>query len=498
MLEFLRKQLAALLERRAAAATARDAAIAAATAESRALTTEESAAFDARLAEVTQIDTDVTAMNARIAEVETQETRSAESARSLADAGLTGPDRGTPELMQKTKAVSDPYEVHNLGRMQARSQALAVIERAGKDDIVTAANQGYIERLMKRDAKSFNGDYIARRILLTENDHYRSAFVKKTMFGADAALTPEETRAVAAFQDFEYRAASEGTTTAGGFGIPVLIDSSIILTSGAADVPLLRISRIETITTKEWKGVSSGAPSWSFDTEGTAVSDDMTTLAQPNVITYTARGFIPYSVEVSMDYPNFAAEMQGLIEQGYIDLLAQKTAIGSGSTEPWGIFTAIDQTAASEVVSTTDGAFGGEDIFKVWNALPERARMRASWFMDVTHESKIRQFATGTNSMAYFTIDLSEGGISRINGRPVYLSDYAPAFSSTTGAANRVVVGDFRHYVVAQRAGMNLELVPMMFDVTNNMPTLQRGWLAWARVGADSVADQMFRLLQNQ
>ena len=42
------------------------------------------------------------------------------------------------------------------------------------------------------------------------------------------------------------------------------------------------------------------------------------------------------------------------------------------------------------------------------------------------------------------------------------------------------------------------ELVPHLFDVTNNRPTGQRGWFAWARVGADSIVDNAFRLLQNQ
>jgi predicted phage gp36 major capsid-like protein len=45
---------------------------------------------------------------------------------------------------------------------------------------------------------------------------------------------------------------------------------------------------------------------------------------------------------------------------------------------------------------------------------------------------------------------------------------------------------------------MNLELVPHLFDVTNNLPTGSRGWFAWARFGGNSVNDRAFRLLQNQ
>lgn len=281
-----------------------------------------------------------------------------------------------------------------------------------------------------------------------------------------------------------------------------MIDPSIILTSGAADAPILRIARTVQITNNVWKGVSSAAPTWSWDAEAAAVSDDAVTLAQPSVTAYMARGFIPYSIEIGMDYPSFASEMSLLISQGYTDLLAVATATGSGSGQPTGIFTAIAANSSQQVATTTDGAFGGVDVFKTWNALPERYRSRATWFMSTSVESAIRQFAAAAgSSSAYFTVDLSEGGVSHINGRPVALSDYAPTFTGsvpgTTGGQNVLVVGDFSNYLIAQRAGMSVENIPMMFDVTNNLPTGQRGWFAWARAGANSINDKAFKILLN-
>jgi HK97 family phage major capsid protein len=67
-----------------------------------------------------------------------------------------------------------------------------------------------------------------------------------------------------------------------------------------------------------------------------------------------------------------------------------------------------------------------------------------------------------------------------------------------TGTQPLLVVGDFRGYVVAQRAGMTVEFIPMLFDVTNNRPTGQRGWFAWARVGGGVVNSAGFRLLTNR
>lgn len=384
-----------------------------------------------------------------------------------------------------------------------RSSALRQIDR---DRNVSTAVGDRLNELIRTDTEDFDGGYIAERLLITETDAYRSAWMQK-LLDPHASLSGDEAMALRRLRDLDRRygvsrAMNEGTTTAGGFGVPVYIDPSIIVTSGAADVPILQVARIEQITNQVWKGVSSAGMTWSFDGEATEVSDDSPTLAQPLVTAYMARGFIPHSVEVGMDYPNFAQEMGILLAQGYTDLLAAKTMTGSGTAEPWGVFTRLDATASSEVVVTTDGSFGAVDVLKVWNALPERYRNRAAWTMSVSVESAIRGFASAAGgSSSYFTIDLSQGGLTRLNGRPVVTTDYAPSFASsvpgTTGAANILAVGDFRQYIVASRAGMSVEQIPHLFGASGR-PTSQRGFLAWARVGADIVNTNGVRLLQNQ
>lgn len=393
-----------------------------------------------------------------------------------------------PTFVRKAEQPA-PTEVRSLTRTEARDAAMRILDGAD-GDLVSDANKGHLETMVRSRTVNADGDAIARRILLTENEHYRSAFAKGVT-QAQPAFTSEEARALS-----EFRAASIGTDSAGGFGVPVLIDPTILITSGAADVPVLRVARIETITTDEWKGVSSAAAAWSWDGEAGEVSDDMTTLAQPNVVAHKAQAFIPYSIEVGQDYPNFAAEMSRLLDQGYIDLMASATITGSGSSAPFGIFTALDANTNVEVVVTTDGAFGAVDIDKVWASLPERYRRNAVWLMNVDVENEIRAFGSGT-ATSRFTVDQTREGISLLNGKPVLLSDSAPTFTGTTGASNILVVGDFSNYLVAQRAGMNIELVPHLLG-SNRRPSGQRGWYAWARVGADSINDNGFRLLQNQ
>jgi HK97 family phage major capsid protein len=454
-------------------------------AELRARIVELSEKDDITADENTELDACLEAHEARTAEFDALEARQARinSARERVVERAAGVD--APQVMKRTATDID---VARASRTEIRDAALAILDKNGKH--LAGRNGDHVDALLRTRSQITDGGQIAKRMVLTESDAYRSAFMKGVTQG-NPAFTAEEARALD-----EFRAMSEGVDTAGGFGIPVLIDPTIILTSGAAAAPVLDLARVVTITTDEWKGVSSAGVSWSYDGEGTEVSDDAPTLAQPTVPVYTARGFIPYSVEVGDDYPAFAAEMRRLLDAGYIDLVAQQTITGSGSSSPTGIFTALDANTNVEVVVTTDGTFSAVDLLKVWKSLPERYRASATWIMNTDVENEIRTFAAGADS-AYYTVDLTNGGIGTLFGRPIRTTDYAPEFSGTTGAANILVVGDFSNFLVAQRAGMSLELVPHLFGA-NQRPTGQRGWFASARHGFDSVNDLGFRLLQNQ
>lgn len=384
-------------------------------------------------------------------------------------------------------------EVGRLGGGEVRDAGRRLVDSARH----LASHQGdHVVKLLERavDDENVSSDYIARRLVITESPEYRAAFTQ-LMSTATPVLSAPEAAAVRSLQELE-RAMSIGSSTSGGYGVPVLIDPTIILTGQQSANPFFGISRVETITTDRWKGVSSAGVTWSWDAEATEVSDDSPTLGQPEIPVHTARGFVPFSIEVGSDYPNLQTELATLLSEGYAELTAEAFAIGDGSGKPRGIFHKLDANTNVEVVVTTDGAFGKADISKVWTALPDRAKVNATWLMSEDVKEEIRNF--DGDDFAGRTVDLT-GAEFRIRERAVAASGYAPAFTGVTTAANILVVGDFRKYVIAQRAGMSLEFVPHLFGVTNNRPTGQRGMFAWARVGADTIDDTAFRLLlQNQ
>lgn len=383
--------------------------------------------------------------------------------------------------------------VRRLLPREARDRAMRVLESRDAAHM-TADQKDEVDKRLRTMGSA--ADDLARRILVTENDAYREAWMKMvTNPNAGAYLSDEERRAMQAYE--EYRAMSEGTTTAGGFGIPVFIDPSIILTAQGSGNPFLELAQQVTINTNAWKGVSSAGVTWAFQAEAAATTDNSPTLAQPTVPVQMARGFIPYSIELGQDYPDFANQMATLLASGYDELLVDKFTRGTGTGEPQGILTALSANTNTRVTLTTAGNLGAADPYKVWAAVPQRFRRNASWLMSVATNNAVRQLGTANVYHAY-TVNLPEGWTDSLFRRGVYESPYMPDTTTSTSATiGLAVVGDFSNYLIARRGGMSVELVPQIFDVTNNRPTGQRGWFAYARIGGGSINDVGFRLLVN-
>jgi HK97 family phage major capsid protein len=382
-------------------------------------------------------------------------------------------------------------DVRRMTNTEARDKALRSLDSREATGHLADDQKVQVERLFRSD------HVIARRALVTETEAYRTAW-QKAVTDPSPFYTDEERDAMLRWMEF--RAMSENTTTAGGFGIPVFIDPSIILTAQGSANPFLTIARQVTVNTNMWKGVSSAGVSWAFQTESATATDNSPTLAQPSVTVHMARGTIPYSIEVGMDYPQFASEMSMLLAEGYDELLVDKLTRGSGTTEPKGILTAISATAGDRVTVTTGGSLGAPDPYKVWAALPQRYRRKAQWLMSVGVNNAIRQLGTANNYHAY-TDNLPAEWLDVLFKSPVYESPYMPDTTTwTTTGSVAAIVGDFQNFVVARNGGMTVELVPhLVQQVTAGsgpaLPTGQRAWFAWARIGSDASNVSGFRAL---
>lgn len=349
--------------------------------------------------------------------------------------------------------------------------------------------------------RSFREDsHIARLAIVTENADYRSALMRLLTTRPDQhpTLKPAERDALLRVQ--EYRAQSEGTDASGGFAIQPSIDPSVTVSDYGATNFFERICRVENISlSDEWRGITSPGKSWAFKGEAASATDaSMTSISQPTIPVYSAMGFVDYSIEIGEDWPNFAQNISAALAAGYSELLVNKLTTGSGTNEPTGILTAL--AAASPVVlitSATDGAFGDVDVLATWAALPAKWKERAVWMADSTVANQIR-----LNSSLYHASSVGIDGTIVSNevlvNHQFIENPYMPAWSSTTSASTRLIVGDWSTFVLVKRAGMAVEPVTTMIGTAANRPVGRRALLAYARIGSDvTAAGQGFRYQAN-
>jgi HK97 family phage major capsid protein len=297
------------------------------------------------------------------------------------------------------------------------------------------------------------------------------------------------------------RAADEGHGFAGGFGIPYYVDPTMIVTT-LDQAEIGNAARIVTITTDRWHGVSTPGVSSGFTAENTVVADGSPTLAQPAIDVWSDKFYVPASLELTMDYPNWLGEITTLMMAQWASDVSQYCSIGNGTGQPMGVVSRMASTtqSPSHCVVTTAGQLGAVDLRTAWGALPERYRLNASWYCSPSMVSRIssQASATVTNGLgaSEWTFD-SGSGQPRLFGRPVLQSSYCDSFTGTTGTVNYAIVGDFSRFVICHRSGLDVELVHGIPDFSHgsNLPTGQIGIFGMSRFGSDVVDTNAFRVL---
>jgi HK97 family phage major capsid protein len=383
----------------------------------------------------------------------------------------------------------EPYDadLRNLDVDQLGDSARSILDRPEARHLA-ADQKEKVENLVGR-----HGQPMSRLLIATSRPQYRTAWMKHATGNTDL-LTNDERRAVAEVRGTQMVLADAN----GGYAVPALLDPSVILTSNGTANPMRQISRIVTGMDDTWRGVSSAGVTASWDSEAIEVSEDGPTLAQPTVVSHKAQAFVSFSVEVEGDWMGIAGELATMFADAKDTLEEAAFSTGAGDVNtPTGVLTALFAgSAVTAVTVTTDGQFGAVDVRAAFGALGARYRRNASWVASIDVQNEIRGFDT-SGGLSNQTVDLTAPYSFALLGKPVYECSGFPAFSGTTGAANILVVGDFRNYVIFDRVGSRTEFVPHLFATGSNRPNGTRGLLFWWRVGADSVNDAAFRLLLN-
>ena len=354
--------------------------------------------------------------------------------------------------------------------------------RANREDA-----QGHIAKLLDTvdgPGQDKVAGELARRILATGSPVYKRAF-GKTLQGSP--LSNEEARAM-----------SVGTGSEGGFAVVFDLDPTLVPTSNGAVNPYRASCRVVSISgTNEWRGVSSGAVVATYRAEIDEVGDNAPVLAQPAFVVQRCDAFIPFSIALGQDFGALQSELATAIQDGKDVNEATQFATGVGTTVfPQGMVTG----ATTTVTTGTTLVLAAADIYKTEEALGPRFRPMAQWFANRFIYNKVRQIDTAGGAQLWVP-NLREGLANNPQGNTGYnLDGYqaneASAMAATLATTTKIaVLGDPRYYVIVDRVGMDLELVPHLFATANNRPSGQRGLLAYWRNTARVFDANAFRTL---
>jgi HK97 family phage major capsid protein len=324
---------------------------------------------------------------------------------------------------------------------------------------------------------------LARHLLVTGSPTYQTAFGK--------ALRGQQ------LQGAEISALSLGGSSGadGGYAVPFILDPTLIPTSDNKVNPYRAISRVvQIVGSNEWKGVTTGAVTAHRRAEGTEVSDDSPTLAQPDVKAQRVDVFIPFSMELQQDWGAMQSELARLIQDAkdVEEATSFTTGAGTGVTAQ-GIVTGATVT----VTTASTATFADVDLDSCENALGNRFQQRAQWVGNRAIYNLIRHFDQygGPDLWVRIAEPLAQGGNT---GRTLlgYPANEASAMASTHATADTILVlGDFNYFLILDRIGMQMELVPHLFGSASRYPTGQRGFFAYWRNNSAVLSARAFRAL---
>lgn len=378
-------------------------------------------------------------------------------------------------------------------RGSERDTALRVIERSAKSGGLVDHAAERATALVERSGSPADQSLAARWVATTGDDAYRSAFVKMLSDPVRGHMlwTPQEQeayRAVTTVQAELSRAMSL-TDANGGYMVPLTLDPALNLTSDGSINPLRRISRVVQTATESWTGLTTAGATSEWKAEAAQAADGSPTVDDTAIPVHFGDTFVPYSFEVGMDAVNFLDELRKVMLDSADQLMATAYTTGSGSGQPKGIVTALTGTASE--INSSGEAIVAADAFSLQNALPPRFQARAQWAMNLAIINTFRQLET-TNGALKFP-ELANGQL--LNRAVNELSNMDGSINAAATANNYAAIyGDWSNFVIVDRIGTTLELIPNLMGA-NGRPTGQRGAFLWFRTGSDCLVPQAFRML---
>ena len=399
-------------------------------------------------------------------------------ARAARLAELYNSDRNTEKEptrahFQTRKPSAVPDDPTRLEEYRNRASSIDELERAYVDGAKRIIDTRYRHKAAdsledsQTDAEKLVGidQEVALRFIATSSPKYAKEF--ETYIRTGGRVAGEEMQ----------RAASL-TTTAGGYAVPVELDTSLLLTNAGVVNPIRNLARVRQTNVNTVEFINTAGITAAFSDEAVEATDNAPTLAQPVVNIEMAHAFVPMSIQIAEDWAGIQQDMAMAFADAKNQLESDKFLTGTGHSNhlPQGLIAAGGATAVVSTAATS--AFAVGDLFSLEIGLSPRYRNSPSCAIvgNKATFQKVRQFASnGVN----IWVQLQGANPPELIGYPAYeWSNYAS--TPTTSGSTILTIGDFNYFAIVDRVGMNVEYIPHLFGASNRYPTGQRGlYMYW-------------------
>jgi HK97 family phage major capsid protein len=271
---------------------------------------------------------------------------------------------------------------------------------------------------------------------------------------------------------------AETSGAVGAFALPLQLSSELIYVNAGIASPHRALARHELGTSNTWNGITTQGSTANVVAEATAVTDTTPAIGQLVITPWKIMSWIFGSFE-SMDDTALAEQVPGMFSESRGRLEGQLFATGTGSSQPFGVVTraAADATAGNPTAAL---------IYAMDQNLPPRFRNggHVAWASNETVRNICRQIPAFAGAVNAIVNDNTSDGI------PEMLSyDYleSSAMLSGTVTNRELILGDWQSYIIVDRLPSVTIAENLVMSQATALPTGQRGWLNYSRVGADTV-----------
>ena len=353
-------------------------------------------------------------------------------------------------LMTSARAILDGAGDSLTAEQRTQYDAIMTEVDAIGDRIKAEERLQSIEYMMKTapDDKRFAPQTNA---IEKASDEQRTAAFRSFLVKGVSGMTGEEQRALQADVD-----ASGGYTFA-----PEQFVSQLI--KGIDNLVYIRqLATVIPVTSSD----SLGIPTLATDLNDAEWTSEIATVPVDNAMTFGKRELKPQQLAKEVDVSMKLLRVSALPIEGIIaERLAHKFAVaeekafmlGNGTGQPLGVFVANASgiPAARDVSEGNTAAdITADGLINALYSLKAGYRAGATWMMHRDTIKRVRKLK-GTDGQYIWQPSITVAEPDTLLGRPVYESEYAP--NTFTTGLYAAIVGDFRHYWIAENIGLQIQ-----------------------------------------